>query len=288
MFRFVSRALQRERERERERERREGEGERGRERESEGGRGVSSTLQPATFPTAPILKVCSTSAVPVSKPSALFGGGRMWVHMSARTSSSRSYTIEYSLISTLHCSAACESEGAAGGGAVAGRGRRERRDRGGSDKGENDESGTTARWHEGCSENRRGAARRERKRQTPKGGRRLAPPLPSPKHPCVVAACRPAPPPWARRLSFFLSAPPASRVGRAATELKPSTTAFETDASMTSSAVMAPAPERSTRVRTRSRSSDTSIDSSDEQSASADPCTKGMGSGTVGVGDGFG
>mmetsp|Transcript_16285 Transcript_16285/g.49376 ORF Transcript_16285/g.49376 Transcript_16285/m.49376 type:complete len:505 (-) Transcript_16285:542-2056(-) len=130
----------------------------------------SSTLQPATFPTAPILKVCSTSAVPVSEPSALFGGGRMWVHMSARTSSSRSYTIEYSLISTLHCSA-------------------------------------------------------------------------------------------------------ASRVGRAATELKPSTTAFETDASMTSSAVMAPAPERSTRVRTRSRSSDTSIDSSDEQSASADPCT---------------
>jgi len=28
-------------------------------------------------------------------------------------------------------------------------------DRGGSDKGENDESGTTARWHEGCSEKRR-------------------------------------------------------------------------------------------------------------------------------------
>ena len=33
--------------------------------------------------------------------------------------------------------------------------RRERRDRGGSERRENDESGTTARWHEGCSENRR-------------------------------------------------------------------------------------------------------------------------------------
>jgi len=45
--------------------------------------------------------------------------------------------------------------------------RRERRDRGGNDKGENDESGTTARWHEGCSENRRETAKRDRKRQTP-------------------------------------------------------------------------------------------------------------------------
>ena len=64
-----------------------------------------------------------------------------------------------------------ESKGAAGGGAVAERGRGERRDRGRSDKRENDESGTTARWHEGCSENRRGTAKRDRKRQTPKGGR---------------------------------------------------------------------------------------------------------------------
>jgi len=29
--------------------------------------------------------------------------------------------------------------------------------------GENDESGTTARWHEGCSENRRGTAKGDRK-----------------------------------------------------------------------------------------------------------------------------
>ena len=34
-------------------------------------------------------------------------------------------------------------------------------------KGENDEGGTTARWHEGCSENRRETAKRDRKRQTP-------------------------------------------------------------------------------------------------------------------------
>ena len=33
---------------------------------------------------------------------------------------------------------------------------------GGSDRRENDESGTTARWHEGCSENRRETAKRER------------------------------------------------------------------------------------------------------------------------------
>ena len=39
--------------------------------------------------------------------------------------------------------------------------------RGGSDKGENDESGTAARWHEGCSEKRRETAKRDRKRQTP-------------------------------------------------------------------------------------------------------------------------
>ena len=66
-----------------------------------------------------------------------------------------------------------ENKGPAGGGA-AGRGRRERRDRGGSDKGENDESGTAARWHEGCSEKRRETAKRDTKRQTPQGGRRLA------------------------------------------------------------------------------------------------------------------
>ena len=35
------------------------------------------------------------------------------------------------------------------GGAVAGRGRGERRDRGRSDKGDHDEKGATARWHEG-------------------------------------------------------------------------------------------------------------------------------------------
>ena len=61
------------------------------------------------------------------------------------------------------------SKGSAGGGGVAGRGRRERRDRGGNDRRENDESGTTARWHEGCSENRRGTAKGDRKRQTTKG-----------------------------------------------------------------------------------------------------------------------
>ena len=44
---------------------------------------------------------------------------------------------------------------------------KERRDSGGNDKGENDESGTTARWHEGCSEKRRETAKGDRKRQTP-------------------------------------------------------------------------------------------------------------------------
>ena len=37
---------------------------------------------------------------------------------------------------------------------------------------------TLSRWHEGCSEIRRGTAKRDRKRQTPKGGRRLATHLP--------------------------------------------------------------------------------------------------------------
>ena len=62
-----------------------------------------------------------------------------------------------------------ESKGSAGGGGVAGRGRGERRDRGGNDRRENDESGTTARWHEGCSDNRRGTAKGDRKRLTTKG-----------------------------------------------------------------------------------------------------------------------
>ena len=45
--------------------------------------------------------------------------------------------------------------------------RGERSDRGRSNKRENDESGKTARWHEGCSENRRETAKRDRKRRTP-------------------------------------------------------------------------------------------------------------------------
>ena len=67
-----------------------------------------------------------------------------------------------------------EDKGTAGGGGDAERGRGERRDRGRGDKGEHDEKGATARWHEGCSENRRETAKRDRKRRTPKGGRRLA------------------------------------------------------------------------------------------------------------------
>ena len=49
------------------------------------------------------------------------------------------------------------------------RGRGERSDRGRSDGRENDESRKTAGWHEGCSENRRQTAKRDRKRQAPKG-----------------------------------------------------------------------------------------------------------------------
>ena len=67
-----------------------------------------------------------------------------------------------------------ENKGPAGGGGVAERDRGERHDRGRSDKGEHDEKGATARWHEGRSENRRETAKRDRKRRTPKGGRRLA------------------------------------------------------------------------------------------------------------------
>ena len=58
-----------------------------------------------------------------------------------------------------------ENKGPAGGGA-AGRGRRERRDRGGSDKGENDESGTAARWHEGCNAARSGERLRKEIRRS--------------------------------------------------------------------------------------------------------------------------
>ena len=76
-----------------------------------------------------------------------------------------------------------ESKGQTGGGGVAERGRGERRDRGRSDRRENDESRKTAGWHEGCSENRRQTAKRDRKRQTPKGGRRLAPHSPLLKSP---------------------------------------------------------------------------------------------------------
>ena len=68
-----------------------------------------------------------------------------------------------------------ESKGQKGGGGVAERGRGERRDRGRSDRSENDEGRTTAGRHKGGSENRRQTAKRDRKRQTPKGGRRLAP-----------------------------------------------------------------------------------------------------------------
>ena len=50
-----------------------------------------------------------------------------------------------------------EGKGPAGSGVVAERGRGERRDGGRSDKRENDESGTTARWHEGCRMQRESA-----------------------------------------------------------------------------------------------------------------------------------
>ena len=62
-----------------------------------------------------------------------------------------------------------ESKGPTGGGGAAERGRGERRDRGRSDRRENDESRKTAGWHEGCSENRRQTAKRDKKRQAPKG-----------------------------------------------------------------------------------------------------------------------
>ena len=44
-----------------------------------------------------------------------------------------------------------------------------RSDRGRSDGRENVESRKTAGWHEGCSENRRQTAKRDKKRQAPKG-----------------------------------------------------------------------------------------------------------------------
>ena len=61
---------------------------------------------------------------------------------------------------------------------------------------ENDESRKTAGWRAGCSENRRQAAKRDRKRQTPKGGRRLAPHSPLLKNPYVVAVYGPPIPPF--------------------------------------------------------------------------------------------
>ena len=61
-----------------------------------------------------------------------------------------------------------ESKGPTGSSGAAERGRGERSDRGRSDRRENDESRKTAGWHEGCSENRRQTAKRDRKRQTPK------------------------------------------------------------------------------------------------------------------------
>merc|ERR1712086_858604 len=84
-------------------------------------------------------------------------------------------------------------------------------DRGGSDKGENDESGTAARWHEGCSEKRRETAKRDRKRQTPKGGRRLAHHTPLLKIPVWWRRAVLPSLPWVVCfLSFFLSAPLAA------------------------------------------------------------------------------
>ena len=62
-----------------------------------------------------------------------------------------------------------ESKGPAGSSGDAERGRGERSDRGRNDRRENVESRKTAGWHEGCSENRRQTAKRDRKRQTPKG-----------------------------------------------------------------------------------------------------------------------
>ena len=97
-----------------------------------------------------------------------------------------------------------ENKGPAGGGGVAERGRGERRDRRRSDKGKNDESGTTARWHEGCSENRRETAKRDRKRRTPKGGRRLAHHTPLLKIPVWWRRAVLPSLPWVVRfLSFF-------------------------------------------------------------------------------------
>ena len=98
-----------------------------------------------------------------------------------------------------------EDKGTAGGGGGAERGRGERRDRGRSDKGEHDEKGATARWHEGRSENRRETAKRDRKRRTPKGGRRLAHHTPLLKIPVWWRRAVLPSLPWVVRfLSFFL------------------------------------------------------------------------------------
>merc|ERR1712046_564731 len=64
--------------------------------------------------------------------------------------------------------------------------------------------GTTARWHEGRSENRRETAKRDRKRRTPKGGRRLAHHTPLLKIPVWWRrAVLPSLPWGVRFLSFF-------------------------------------------------------------------------------------
>ena len=66
---------------------------------------------------------------------------------------------------------------------------------------------TTARWHEGCSENRRETAKRDRKRRTPKGGRRLAHHTPLLKIPAWWRrAVLPSSLGVVRFLSFFMSA----------------------------------------------------------------------------------
>ena len=75
---------------------------------------------------------------------------------------------------------------------------------------ENDEeSGKTARtgWHDGRCENWREKGRRDRKRQAPKGGRRLAPHSPPYKNVsrCGGGVCRPPIPHFGLLFVFFLS-----------------------------------------------------------------------------------
>ena len=69
-----------------------------------------------------------------------------------------------------------ESKGSADGSGVSERAEAEESDESEDEtQEENDESEKTARRHEGRCENWRETAKRDRKRQTPKGGRRLAP-----------------------------------------------------------------------------------------------------------------